>query len=165
MFSQYGELRPTSGWDRFGCLGHPSEFQRVWRLGLVTAATSLTGGQQNFDLRPSPGLVHIAIFTTPPCNRQATRRTYPHDHDIYRASTASCGENWPQYFGSSSVPCLQSGTPSQNLYLGMHIFFLSPRHIFLPGGQSPAVTSSVWSITFWRPALLQSTNTVFWADT
>jgi len=24
MSSQYGELRPTNGWDRFGSLGHPS---------------------------------------------------------------------------------------------------------------------------------------------
>jgi len=24
MSSQYGELRPTSGWDRSGSLGHPS---------------------------------------------------------------------------------------------------------------------------------------------
>jgi len=48
MSSQYGELRPTSGWDRFGCLGHPSEFQQVSRLGSVTAATSLNGSQPNF---------------------------------------------------------------------------------------------------------------------
>jgi len=41
MSSQYGELRPTNGWDRFGSLGHPSKFQRVSRLGSVTAATSL----------------------------------------------------------------------------------------------------------------------------
>jgi len=48
MSSQYDELRPTSGWDRFGCFGHPSEFQRVLRLGFVTAATSLTGRQPHF---------------------------------------------------------------------------------------------------------------------
>jgi len=35
MPAQYGELRPTSGWDRFGSLGHPYEFQRVSRLGSV----------------------------------------------------------------------------------------------------------------------------------
>jgi len=46
-FSQYGELRPTNGWDRFGCLGHPRKFQLVSRLGFVTASTSLTGGQPN----------------------------------------------------------------------------------------------------------------------
>jgi len=44
---QYGELRPTSGWDRSGSLGHPSKFQRVSRLGSVTAATSLDGSQPN----------------------------------------------------------------------------------------------------------------------
>ena len=47
MSSQYAELRPTSGWDRFGSLGHPGKFQRVSRLAFVTAATSLTGGQPN----------------------------------------------------------------------------------------------------------------------
>jgi len=48
MSSQYGKLRPTNGWDRLGSLGYPSKFQRVLRLGFVTAATSLTGGQPNF---------------------------------------------------------------------------------------------------------------------
>jgi len=50
MSSQYGKLRPTNCWDRFGCLGHPSKFQRVSCLALVTAATSLTGGQPSFAL-------------------------------------------------------------------------------------------------------------------
>jgi len=48
MYLQYGELRPTNGWDLFTSLGHPSKFQRVSRLGFVTAATSFTGGQPNF---------------------------------------------------------------------------------------------------------------------
>ena len=30
-------------------LGHPSKFQRLSRLGFVTAATSFTGGLSNFD--------------------------------------------------------------------------------------------------------------------
>jgi len=37
MSPQYGELRPTSGWDRFTSLGHPSKFQRPSRLGSITA--------------------------------------------------------------------------------------------------------------------------------
>jgi len=45
--------------------GHPSKFQRVSRLGFVTAATSLTGGQQTF-VRSSavswPGTLYIYIF-------------------------------------------------------------------------------------------------------
>jgi len=48
MTSQYGELRPTNGGDRFGSLGYPSKFQLASRLAFVTAATSLIGGQPNF---------------------------------------------------------------------------------------------------------------------
>jgi len=50
MSSQFGKLRPTSGWDRLASLGHPIKFQRVTRLGFVTAPTSLNGGQPNFAL-------------------------------------------------------------------------------------------------------------------
>jgi len=48
MSPQYGELRPTSSWDLLASLGHPTKFQRVSRLGFVTAATSLNGSQPNF---------------------------------------------------------------------------------------------------------------------
>jgi len=48
MSSQYGELRPTNGWDRLASLWDPSKFQRVSRLCFVTAPTSLNGGQPNF---------------------------------------------------------------------------------------------------------------------
>jgi len=46
--SQYGQLRPSSGWDRLAGLEHPSKFQQVSRLGFVTAATSFKGSQPNF---------------------------------------------------------------------------------------------------------------------
>jgi len=46
--SQYGELRPTSGWDLLTSLGHPCKFQRVSRLGSVTARHSSSGRQPNF---------------------------------------------------------------------------------------------------------------------
>jgi len=45
--SQYVELRPANDWDLLASLGHPSKFQRVSRLGFVTAPTSLNGGQPN----------------------------------------------------------------------------------------------------------------------
>ena len=48
MFPQYGELRPTSSWDRFVSLGHPCKFQLVSRLGSVTARHSSSGRQPNF---------------------------------------------------------------------------------------------------------------------
>ena len=46
--SQYGERRPTNGWERLGSPWHPCKFQQVSRLGFVTAQTSFTGGQPNF---------------------------------------------------------------------------------------------------------------------
>jgi len=46
MSLQYGELRPTSGWDHFGSLGHPSYFQQLPRLGSVTARHVVVGVSQ-----------------------------------------------------------------------------------------------------------------------
>jgi len=62
--SQYGERRLTNGWDRFTSLGHPSKYQRVSSIGLVTAAMSLTGGQPNFArcLAVSGLLYYVHIF-------------------------------------------------------------------------------------------------------
>ena len=48
MFPQYTELRPTSGWDRSGSLGHRCKFQRVSRLGSVTARHCSSGRESNF---------------------------------------------------------------------------------------------------------------------
>ena len=48
MSSQYGELRPTNGLARFTSLGQPCKFQRVSRLGIVTARHSSSGRQPNF---------------------------------------------------------------------------------------------------------------------
>jgi len=43
---QYGELRPTSGWDQSGSLRHPCKFQRVSYLGSVTARHLVVGVSQ-----------------------------------------------------------------------------------------------------------------------
>ena len=70
-FSQYGELWPTNGSDLLASLGHPSKFQRVSRLGFVTAATSLNGGQPNFAwcLAVScTGTLYIHFQGLLPCN-------------------------------------------------------------------------------------------------
>jgi len=48
MSPQYGELRPTSGWDMLASLRHPCKFQQVSRLGSVTAWQSSSGRQPNF---------------------------------------------------------------------------------------------------------------------
>ena len=74
MPSQYGELRPTKGCDLLASLGYPCKFQRVYRLGSVTARHSSTGRQSNFAAlntgrhlysagRPSRwALAHISSF-------------------------------------------------------------------------------------------------------
>ena len=46
MSSQYGELRPTSGWDRLTSLGYPCKFQLVSRLGSVTVWHLVVGVSQ-----------------------------------------------------------------------------------------------------------------------
>ena len=48
MSPQYGELWPTSDWDHFVSLGYPCKFQRVSRLGSVTARHSSIECQPNF---------------------------------------------------------------------------------------------------------------------
>jgi len=48
MSRQYGELRPTTRWDLLASLGHPCKFQRVSRLGSVTARHSSSGHEPNF---------------------------------------------------------------------------------------------------------------------
>jgi len=45
MSSQYGERRPTNGWYLLASLKHPSKFQRVLRLGFVSARN---GGHPSF---------------------------------------------------------------------------------------------------------------------
>jgi len=64
MFPQYGELRRTSGWDRFGSLRHPSKFQRVRVLAsLLQRRRSTEDNEILHDVWPSPGLVqYIYIF-------------------------------------------------------------------------------------------------------
>ena len=46
MSPQYGELRPTSGWDPSGSLRHPCKVQRVSHLGSVTARHLVVGVSQ-----------------------------------------------------------------------------------------------------------------------
>jgi len=49
MSPQYGELRPTSGWDRSGSLRHPSKFRHVSRLGSITARHLVVGISQTLQ--------------------------------------------------------------------------------------------------------------------
>ena len=64
MSSQYGELRPTNGWDPFGSLGHPSKFNGFRVLpSLLQRRRSPEANQTLHDVWPSHGLIHyIYIF-------------------------------------------------------------------------------------------------------
>jgi len=46
MSSQYGELRPTSGWDLLSSLRHPCKFQRVSSLAALLHGTLVVGVSQ-----------------------------------------------------------------------------------------------------------------------
>ena len=60
MSSQYGELRPTNGWDQLTSLRHPCKFQLVSRLGSVTARHSSSGRQPNFAALNRGRHLHLA---------------------------------------------------------------------------------------------------------
>ena len=61
MSSQYGERRPTNGWNRFGSLEHPYEFQRVSRLGSVTARHYASAKLCDIEQRAPPIFGRAAI--------------------------------------------------------------------------------------------------------
>jgi len=46
MSPQYAKLQPTSGWDRFSCLGHPCKFQRVRVLAALLHGSLVVGVSQ-----------------------------------------------------------------------------------------------------------------------
>jgi len=58
MSQQYGELRPTSGWDPFVSLRHPCKFQLVSHLGSVTALHLVVGVSQTLQ-RWTEGATYI----------------------------------------------------------------------------------------------------------
>jgi len=66
MFSQYGELRPTNGWDRFQSLGHGTPTNFNWFRVLASLLQWRRSPEVNHtlhDVWPSPALVHyILIF-------------------------------------------------------------------------------------------------------
>ena len=85
MSAQYGELRPTSGWDRSGSLGHPCKFQRVSRLGSLTARTLVGGVNQTAALNRerhlySAGRPQVGYWPTFLADADATRLTPKKQH-------------------------------------------------------------------------------------
>ena len=107
MSPQYGELRPTSGWDRFVSLGHPGNFNGFRVLTALLHGTLVVGVSQTAALnrgrhlysagRPSRwALAHILVI------RLYTRRSVaaidsPHrsrDAPPIAATIASCKQRF-----------------------------------------------------------------------
>ena len=63
MSSRYGELRTTNGWDQLTSLGHHSKFQRVSRVGFVTAPTALTVSWADTLYIHFEGCCHLTEFS------------------------------------------------------------------------------------------------------
>jgi len=59
MSLQYGELRPTDGWDLLASLGHLSKFQRVSRLGSALLHGTLVVGVSQTLRRSTEGATCI----------------------------------------------------------------------------------------------------------
>jgi len=89
MSLQYGELRPTNGWDRLAGLGHPIIFQRVSRLGSVTARQSSSGRQPNcgVEQRVPPMFSRVTI----------TLGIGPHSSSVVFSSTNLSGQRLDVY--------------------------------------------------------------------
>ena len=117
MSLQYGELRPTSGWDHFVSLRHPCKYQRVLRLGSVTARHSSSGRQPNVAAlnrgrhlysagRPSRwALAHISSsfvrYNTMHCIYVRPKANLPHVKDT--SSINSIQKYDPHYSTQSAI--------------------------------------------------------------
>ena len=106
-------LRSTSGWDRSGSLGHPSQFQRVSRLGSVTARYSSSGRQPNFAAlnrgrhlysagRPSRwSLAHILVLTVSLWYHFVDIMTYLWTCEHFNGYSAM----YPRWYATDNVYC------------------------------------------------------------
>ena len=82
-------------------LGHPSKFQRVSRLGFVTAATSLNGGQPNFGRCLAVSLTGTLCIRFP--------GLLPHNGILPHAKFTLCLTPAFSYIGSISARHSSSG--------------------------------------------------------
>jgi len=107
MSSQYGELQPTNGWELLARLGQPSKFQRVSRLGSVTARHSSSGHQPKFvalnkgrhlhsEGRPSRwALAHILVYFTCDVNMTSLSHSWLMSCDsVCRICGEACSSRW-----------------------------------------------------------------------
>jgi len=165
MSPQYGKLRPTSGWDRSGSLGHPCKFRQVSRLGSITPRHSSSGHQPNFAAlnrgcliysagRPSHwALTHISSFIIYQCRNNLrhcnticrsifyTRRyrdvMMPFIFSFFKFSIC---------FACVFNPILVHNQPSYLMHLSLEPVTSCLSYTIL----------AIWKILFWLPELFRS---------
>ena len=106
MSPQYGELRPTNGWDRLTSLGYPCKLQLVLRLGSVTARHLVVGVSQTLR-RWTEGATYI---------RQG-------DHQV---------GHWPTFLVILPVNWMQCFCKHAICSVGVVDLFVESRRVFTP---------------------------------
>jgi len=177
MSTQYGELHPTSGWDRFVSLGTPANFTgfRVF----ITAATSLNGWQPNFSqclaltwagrlyihfrqLLLCNGILPGAKFTLRPPSLALSywQRYCTVVEQWVLAKLCGVEHRAPPIFGGSTIT-LGIGPNSSFIFIFMHDAWFKQKSRFNIGfgycnnGNCYSVIFSLYAVvSSWHPALL-----------
>ena len=135
MAPQYGKHRPTSGWDRSGSLGHPSQFQRASMLGRVTVRYSSSGRQPNFATlnrrrhlysagRPShwaSAHILVVLFSSPNLSRRKL--------DVCHTSTH--GVALVRIYDAGLKPAVRGSLEMQDAKKSPKIAIWAPSHNFV----------------------------------
>ena len=127
---QCGELRPTNGWHMLASLGHTSKFQRVSRVGFITALTSLN---QTFAgcLTVSCSGTHIHFWGSCPitgfCQMQNTLCD-----QLLRSPILTALLHGTRALGISQT--LRRGTRNGIIELLLLVIFNRGRHLYSKGG-------------------------------
>ena len=126
MSLQYGELRPTSGWDRFVSLGHPANFNgfRILAAILHSQTAALNRGRHLYSAgRPSHwALAHISSSI---CSR---RKKF----SGWMAQLVYC-----QMFSLSLVYSVNTQKETQSSVIWLHPFLIRYRLSWLENHCSP----------------------------
>ena len=122
---QYGELRPTIGWDLFRSLGTPANVNGFRVLvSLLQQRRSPEANQPLHDVWPCPGLLHVYTFS----GTLAPDRILPGQNYIYFTSKSCIILYWHRYCSalqqraSAKLCGVVQGMELQNFRRGRHLY-------------------------------------------
>jgi len=141
-------------------LGHPSKFQRLSQLAFVTAASSLTGGQQNFAqcFAVAPGLVHyIYIFGALAPDRflPGAKFTLCLSLAFSYIGSVTARHSSSGRHASAKLSSVVQGMELRNFRRGRHLYSAGrpsrwPSPTFLFSSPFPQIDSSPYCADMWR---------------